>query len=196
MLIKKMLKKAILNMKCQHTKMLCLSLYCLLSSGCGKKIQDQKKGETSDSLPLYSSTLSVKAFYYKNGDSLIGNLDLSKSAWVQIPEFLQVIEGNSGNQKARLYFNVRDDEYEFFCEYQGGADSKHPNDEEEIARGLKYELIDCYQDVDDDGAIDVLNYAANTEVWHAGGNKIILEIQGSDDRSDNVTEAEIDIEYL
>lgn len=196
MLMRKMLRKAILNMKCQHAKMLCLSLYCLLSTGCGKKIQNPNQKEESDKLPLFSSTYDIKAKLFRDGDSLMGRLTLPNNAWVTIPDRLKVLQGNGGNQKARLYFNVKNDVYEFFCEYKGGADNKHPIDEEEFARGKEYILLGCYQDVDFDGILDSLNYSAGTETPHDSGNDVVLEVLGADDRSDNETQANIDVEFL
>lgn len=195
MKVKKILRKAILKVKCQHTRMLCVSLYCVLTTGCGKKIQNAQSDSEKTKEPLYTHSYSLKAKLFKNGDSIIDGKILDTNALVKIPANLEVIEGNAGNQEAKIHFELAGAS-ELFCVYKGGSKDRNPITNDDIKKGLTYKFQACFEDIDNDGEPEEINYQPGQEIPFDVGTEVILEVVGADDREDNLTQADIDVEYL
>lgn len=195
-MLKSKLRRHILKLKCNHTKVLLISLYCLLFSACGKRIVKSKTSDAKTSQQTLSTNeIAIKAKLMRSGSVQIGNYQFTQNALVAIPSFLKVLNGNAANKSARIYFNVENGKHEFYCEYKGGANSPTPTEPSEVLKGKKYNFQTCYQDVNNDGVDDPLNYYPKFMSHQDKGNNILLEVFNSDSRYDTEVEAIISIEW-
>jgi hypothetical protein len=193
--IKNKLEASIDKIKCHHAKMICISLACLLNTGCGKKVQNSSTNDDVQRRTLGSNIFNLKATLENSGYSIPGNFRFDNNGLVRIPEQLKVLKGNAGNRLARIYFNVREGLHEFYCNYKGGASGPTPNDPKEIKKGLSYNLLNCFQDVNNDGIPEELNYYAGFEAPQDMDNFVRLEVLSSDPRYTTEIQAQFEVEW-
>lgn len=178
-----------------------LSIICFFNFGCGKKVENTLPEEEVRRPTLNTSFLKLVAFFSASeqnvnqmslGENSVVQIDAD--AFVRIPEYLNVLEGNAGNQFARIYFELPG-EYSFYCSYQGGASSSNPTSDDEIERGLFYQLDDCYEDVNNDGEAEALGYYPGYEAAIDKNSQVRLEVLGAASGYRSKIEAQLEIDW-
>jgi len=171
------IRVSINNLKCHKFRMLCISLYCLLSSGCGVKVKAQSSDDDGVRRPgLESSIINVS-----NSNNVSNNYQFQRLGDVFIPEKLQFLSGNNSEQ-ARLYFAKGDPVEELYCLYENTDNSDQD-----------LEFIDCYthSDYDNDGLDDSLNYQYNYSIFQSKEHIISIE----SDSNSIIVDAQLDINW-
>lgn len=79
-----------------------------------------------------------------------GMLDLCTEQEFLVPSSIPVTAGNAGNHWATLGFNavIANSTIATTCVYQGGSDQAHPVGEEQLALGMSWEFVGCFEDYD------------------------------------------------
>lgn len=163
--------------------------------GCGRSLETEINNEVLSRAGLEDYSVVLESTHTVNGEITSDKKIFNNNALVRIPAFIQVREGNAGNHWARVYFNVLNNEAEFYCDYKGGAFSESPDSDWEIEKGLKYHFYGCFQDVDFDGEVDELNYYPGLESIQDRDHSIDLEILSADPRYNTKAQALIEIEW-
>jgi len=168
----------------------------MLTTSCGKTLENTQAADDDRYIAsVTSEVIKLSATLTPAGLSDAEIYDFDDYAEIKIPGQLKVLNGNAGNQEAKIYFNVDDNRHDFYCVYVGGASTASPTDSEEIEKGLFYSLDDCYADVDDDNIDDALGMKAGDGADQDVGNSIILEIDGADPRYSTQIEGEFELEW-
>lgn len=162
---------------------------------CGKSLETNIENEVVSRTALKDSSIVLQSTLSINGNKHKDHFLFNENALVRIPTFIEVKQGNAANQWARINFNQRNEQEEFFCTYKGGAFSETPDSESDLARGMTYHFYGCYQDVDGDGSYDELNYYPGLESIQDRDHKISLEILSADPRFDISGETLLEIEW-
>lgn len=190
-----------------RSKLVTLSVFCFFNFSCGKKVENTVTEQDVRRPTLNTSFLELVASYSASSSQLSSKISSKKlsqdksfsaiieaDAFIRIPEYLQVTQGNAGNQFARVYFELPGS-YLFYCSYQGGASSTSPSTEEEIQRGLYYQLDDCYEDVNNDGEAEALGYYPGYEAAIDKSSQVTLEILGADPRFQSKVKAQLEVDW-
>jgi len=130
-----------------------------------------------------SSILLTAKKMYKPSSWEDGVYDAEVSFLVKIPEHINVISGNAGNHRLRIYFdNIK-------CIYKGGASvSKplsNPGDTHQINLGKKYHFEKCVDENDQDTNLNPLEYTPLTA-------QLKLRIDNGDSTETTVVEHEFE----
>ena len=113
-----LIRTCIYNLKCQKFRMICLSIYCLLSTGCGKEVKTNESGEQDTKRPgLSASVIKIKNTTQKDSEYTFSNL-----GDVYIPAKLKYISGDSSKQ-AKVYYAKNDVVEELYCLYENTDNS-------------------------------------------------------------------------
>lgn len=169
-------KTCIYNLKCKTFKMVCLSIYCLLSTGCGKKVK------TSDSNnDLQRPGLTASVLQLKNNNQTNAKYTFSMLGDVFFPAKLKFKSGNS-NKKAKIYFAKGDPVEELYCLYENIDKSD-----------TDLEFVDCYTetDYDNNGLDDELNYKVGDSIIQVRDHILELDVENDD----AILEANLDVEW-
>ena len=178
-------------------KLVCLAVFCFFNFSCGKQVENTVPEQEVRRPTLNTSFLKLVAFFndlntFQDNES--AHIQLNANAFVRIPEYLDVIQGNAGNHFARLYFQL-ENHYSFYCSYQGEARSSSPSTPEEVDNGKFYRLENCYEDVDADGDVEALDYYAGYEAALDKDTQITLEILGADPNQATTVEAFLEVDW-
>lgn len=185
-----LLQKAIVKTKCYNLKLLYFSIYCVLLVGCGKKVEQTKEQVVSRSR-LETQIVKLKAKLFSNGNAIDEDYEFDSDAEVRIPDSLRVTEGNAGNQIAKIYFNVdENDNFDFYCKYIGGASNATPNKPEEITSGHYYNFSACYLEENDQQQI---TYYPGYESIQYKNKSVVFKLISADPRFDTQASAEFEV---
>lgn len=122
-----------------------------------------------------------------------------QDAWLKVPEFIFVESGAPLNYTARVYFNTDKVESfighrELFCEYRS---AKQIGEEKQISfDGYYHHFVGCFEDLDQDGNPERINYNPGSQVAQDKNN--FIRIEYVDGFTDNPTQisADLDIEWF
>lgn len=187
------LKSAIVKAKCHHMKLFYFSVYCFLLVGCGKKVENTQEQSDVNRSELSSQLIKLKAQLFKSGNAIDEEYAFNSDSEVRIPASINITEGNAGNNMARVYFNaISENEYGFYCNYQGGASMQSPLTSGDIESGKKYIFENCYTQDNNQGEI---NYYPGYETIQYQNKSIIFELLSADPRYDTSAEAEFEVDF-
>ncbi len=183
-----------------------LLLMTLVSTlfGCGKPVKDSEstndEGSTVVNRPGATvSMLELSLAMNPQRDSIASSSNLvAGDAWARIPESVFVSEGSPLVISSKVYLNTKETSKrsspELFCSYTSirqvtGTDQPSPD-------GYNHYFKGCYQDVDNDGQVDELNYIPGDEIAVDKGNYIVLSVQSDNSVNSLVILSEIELRWL
>lgn len=185
-----LLRTAIVKTKCYNLRLFYFSLYCFLMFGCGKKVDEGANKQEVNRPGLSTQFIKLKAKLFKTGQAIDQEHVFENDSEVAIPESIQVKTGNAGNQTARIYFNLdEENKFSFYCNYMGGASTQSPINPEDIENGKTYTFDSCYT------AEGSINYYPGNEPTIYAGNSIMFKIISGDPRFDIEAVSEIEVDF-
>lgn len=142
-------RSVIHTMKCQKFKMVCFSIYCLLSTGCGKQVN---QSETQDDEPRRDA-ITASVIKVENTSQSSSRFTFNKIGDVFLPAKIKFLNGNK-NKPIKIILAKGDPVEEMYCQYT----NSDPSDD-------NLEFDDCYSqfDYDNDGQDDPFNYDIASE---------------------------------
>jgi hypothetical protein len=169
----------------KHIKLGSLSLILSLV-GCGKKAIDEPISEEKVQYNNYleSGNIKVNTLYQPHAIHNESIYKLKSNAYVAIPSELQVLEGNAANGYAKIVYNESKENYDFYCLYQGGAQTDHPITEDELKSGQKYYFKQCYT-----ANHQEISYQPPYMHPHDQGKNIKVQIISADKRSEALVQS-------
>lgn len=173
------IRSLIHTIKCQKFKMLCLSVYCLLSSGCGKQVNS--KDVAKDELERRAITASV--IKVQNTSVTDSKFEFEEIGDVYLPTKIKYLNGNK-NKPVKVILAKGDPVEEMYCQY---INSDNSDDD--------LEFDDCYSpfDYDNNGKDDPFNYDIAREPSVILMPDHLLQVVSDDDET--VVEAELDVNW-
>lgn len=165
---------------------------------CGKKVTNSNpnEGQLVNRTPaLTGNSLKLSSVFDNNGVIENEVYQFEADAWIKIPEFIFVESGEPLNYTARVYFNTENQQTlvgarELYCEYQSakqiGSKNKLQFD------GYYHHFIGCFEDLDQDGTPQEINYNPGSEVPQDKDKFVRIEFLSG--FSDNETQISADLE--
>lgn len=176
-----------------------LFMLFVISASCGKAIKNSQEpsDDTRDLPGLNASEISLELSYNPKAESFQEvRYEVLSSGWARIPKKITIKNGRPLVISAKINFNkvLIHSEYNsaFFCSYSSvrlasGADEENPD-------GYTHYFKGCFEDVDNDGVLDELNYLPGDQVA-VDANKYISLYITSDKSVDSLSvSSEIDLE--
>lgn len=172
---------------------------CLLFS-CGKKVENSSDGSGRVILPGESGTkfidVNVDAQASRIGSA---QFEAPRNAWVRVPAAPKVLEGDALIVSTRIYFNSTkksNSQYqEFYCDYTSIKMINNPT-AKDINKNYNHYFKGCFEDVDQDGEIDELNFIPGDEVALEKDKNLQIEVEVDDNANTLSIRSEIEIDYL
>ena len=156
-------------------------LFLLLVTACGKKanqIKEKKNNEIINQEPLdiIQINLSKKA----NLPATTASKFFSFNALIKIPENIYINKGSTKGLNIKIYFNAKDNKYDFYCNYVG----------EQKSETVSHALLDaCFDSADNN-----LGFGAYYEYPMDKNKAIVMQIANS--VSDEDIFASTDISFV
>lgn len=170
------IRSLIHTIRCQKVKMLCLTIYCLLSSSCGKEVNKKEESDEGTRRPAISASL-IKV---ENTSDEKAKYTFKAIGDVFLPAKITYLYGD--NTKAiKIYFAKGDPVEEMYCQYE------NQNSDDDL------EFVDCYYDHNNDGIYDEFNYDIESEPSVVLMPNHVLEVVSEGDEVS--VEAELDVEW-
>lgn len=183
---------AIAKTRCYYLRLFYLSIYCMLFIGCGKEIEQANDQQDVQRSNIESQIVKLNAKLYSDGNAEDVQYDFDTDSEVRIPESLQVTKGNAGNNIARIYFNVDESgNFEFYCNYIGGASNASPNSPQDITSGHYYHFDSCYME---ENYQQQVYYTPGYESIQFKSKSVVFKLISADPRFDTQVTAEFEIE--
>ena len=181
---------------------------CFLSllASCGKKVESSNPNESSDEsavivLPGDSGAKKLTITYSDLiPQSSSTSYPLKAAAWVRIPDFPVILGGNATMVATRVRFNVEQNSIELaqnevYCDYLsikrtvGGP-------QESANSNYDHHFKGCFEDVDNDGQADSLNFIPGDEIGVMKGRSVQIRVTPDSRAQDLVLESEIEVDYI
>jgi hypothetical protein len=138
-------------------KILLILLITIFITACGRDINTLSEGDSGDIIqPVFPRSVILESEYRSEvqatnnrtiaNENYNDHFEFPSLAKVRVPQEIYVLTGNAGNFFAKLTFNLNKNTqfFDFYCLYQGGADSQSPIDEDDFNKGLTYQFLECY----------------------------------------------------
>ena len=170
------IRSLIHTIRCQKVKMLCLTIYCLLSSSCGKEVNNNESNGEGVRRPAISASV-IKV---ENTTEEKASYTFNRIGETYLPAKIKYLYGD-GAKSIKIYFAKGDPVEEMYCAYSntdGDAD---------------LEFVDCYYDHDNDGNYDEFNYDIESEPSVVLMQEHIIEVVSENDEV--AVEAELEVEW-
>lgn len=144
--------------------------------GCGKKILDspsESEKQTIKRSPVLSNSIELKLSFSLAESSLSSKKYIAeKSGWVIIPKKIKIKQAPSPSEtSSRIYFNTSEESpSSLFCEYKV---------QEPLGASGELLFQECFEDIDEDGIPESINYLPGDVVAQDKTRFIILEASNS-----------------
>ena len=178
--------------KLTKTGTIFLGCSCAFFTSCGQEVKNTGADDVTNTQSLSGvDTFSVRAKRFRNQSIEAGRKVFDRFAVIRIPRLLNVISGNAGYGLAKVYFNKRGSQFDFYCLFQGNASTPQPGTLEDIEAGLEYSLFECYNDND-----EYIDFQAGDEFPIDLGNSIEVEILSADPRFDTTVDSQFEVTWI
>jgi len=176
-----------------------LLILFLVFISCGKAIKNSQESDSDTrELPgLGTSEITLEVSYNPKAESFKEVMyPVSSRAWARIPQKMKIIDGRPLVISAKINFNKEliYNEYNsaFFCSYSAVRLSSGPD--EDNPDGYSHYFKGCFEDVDNDGVLDELNYLPGDQVAVDVDKYITLYITSDKSVNNLSVSSEIDLE--
>ena len=176
--------------------------------GCGKKVtQNPSSADTGDGsqvviLPGESGIEFLALDFNPSQQSqMTTQVQAQGNGWARIPDAPTISAGNALVVGTRVYFNTFENlnsaQYrQFYCDYQS-IKMINPKPDTPINDTYNHYFKGCFEDVDDDGVMDELNFIPGDDAIDLQKDRYITLRVTADDNADSLSlRSEIEIDYL
>lgn len=158
-----------------------------ITSGCGKTLENSK-ANTGDKITRTPGAQAGSIELVLNTQSSSGRVEylFNQNSQISIPASVKANGDFTQSFDARIYFNIRGGEYDFFCDYKTQSSQK----------GQEHLFIGCFADIDPDtpGAENLQYYPGQWE-FQDKGNTIELEFHNLQSNSEISIFTDIEVDW-